>query len=171
MRRVAEPALALSMAPTGFVGLRTDAEGASGEAESAYGRGGPPDHKKPRGKGMVRKIGTSRRSIREPDGLHSHGRAAGPPKSHPAFACRKPFWGFGGSVALGGRKRLTRKTRAPCAPMWGRRFRLSTRRSRRLRPRVTDGAIPHRPVTNAKIVGTACGIDDRTGGMSDILRG
>ena len=68
MRRVAEAVLALSTAPTGFTAseLAAQVHSVSGETESAYGpRRAAYDLKKLRGKGMVRKIGASRRY--EPD--------------------------------------------------------------------------------------------------------
>jgi DNA-binding transcriptional ArsR family regulator len=74
MRRVAEAVLALSTAPTGFTAseLAQKVRAMSGEAESAYGpRRAAYDLKKLRGKGMVRKIGTSRRYEPEPDGLRA----------------------------------------------------------------------------------------------------
>ena len=74
MRRVAEAVQALSTAPTGFTAseLAQKVRAMSGEAESAYGpRRAAYDLKKLRGKGMVRKIGTSRRYEPEPDGLRA----------------------------------------------------------------------------------------------------
>ena len=74
MRRVAEAVLALSTAPTGFTAseLAGKVRAMSGEAESAYGpRRAAYDLKKLRGKGMVRKIATSRRYEPEPDGLRA----------------------------------------------------------------------------------------------------
>jgi hypothetical protein len=74
MRRVAEAVLALSTAPLGFTAseLAQKVRAMSGEAESAYGpRRAAYDLKKLRGKGMVRKIGTSRRYEPEPDGLRA----------------------------------------------------------------------------------------------------
>ena len=64
MRRVAEAVLALSTAPIGFTAseLAQKVRAMSGEAESEYGpRRAAYDLKKLRGKGMVCKIGTSRR--------------------------------------------------------------------------------------------------------------
>ena len=64
MRRVAEALQALSTAPTGFTAseLAEKVRALSGEAESAYGpRRVAYDLKKLRSKGMVRKIGASRR--------------------------------------------------------------------------------------------------------------
>jgi hypothetical protein len=74
MRRVAEAVQALSTAPTGFTAseLAQKVRAMSGEAESAYGpRRAAYDLKKLHGKGMVRKIGTSRRYEPEPDGLRA----------------------------------------------------------------------------------------------------
>jgi len=74
MRRVAEAVLALSTAPAGFTAseLAQKVRAMSGETESAYGpRRAAYDLKKLRGKGMVRKIGTSRRYEPEPDGLRA----------------------------------------------------------------------------------------------------
>jgi hypothetical protein len=74
MRRVAEAVLALSTAPTGFTSseLAQKVRAMSGEVESDYGpRRAAYDLKKLRGKGMVRKIGTSRRYEPEPDGLRA----------------------------------------------------------------------------------------------------
>ena len=74
MRRVAEAVQALSTAPTGFTAseLAEKVRALSGEAESAYGpRRAAYDLKKLRGKGMVRKIGTSRRYETEPAGLRA----------------------------------------------------------------------------------------------------
>ena len=74
MRRVAEAVLALSTAPTGFTAseMAQKVRAMSGEAESAYGpRRAAYDLKKLRGKGMLRKIGTSRRYETEPTGLRA----------------------------------------------------------------------------------------------------
>jgi len=74
MRRVAEAVLALSTAPTGFTAsaLAERVREMSGETESAYGpRRAAYDLKKLRGKGMLRKIGTSRRYETEPIGLRA----------------------------------------------------------------------------------------------------
>lgn len=74
MRRVAEAVLALSTAPTGFTASEPaqKVRAVSGEAESAYGpRRAAYDLKKLRGKGLVRKIGTSRRYDSEPAGLRA----------------------------------------------------------------------------------------------------
>ena len=74
MRRVAAAVLALSTAPTGFTAseLAEKVRTMSGEVESAYGpRRAAYDLKKLRGKGMVRKIGTSRRYEPEPAGLRA----------------------------------------------------------------------------------------------------
>jgi hypothetical protein len=63
MRRIAEAVLALSTAPTGFTAseLAEKVRAMSGDAESAGGpRRAAYDLKKLRGKGLVRKIGTSR---------------------------------------------------------------------------------------------------------------
>ena len=74
MRRVAEAVLALSTAPTGFTAseLAQKVRAMSGEEEAAYGpRRAAYDLKKLRGKGMLRKIGTSRRYQTEPTGLRA----------------------------------------------------------------------------------------------------
>ena len=74
MRRVAEAVLALSTSPAGFTAseLAQKVRAVSGEAESAYGpRHAAYDLKKLRGKGMVRKIGTSRRYEPELAGLRA----------------------------------------------------------------------------------------------------
>jgi DNA-binding transcriptional ArsR family regulator len=74
MRRVADSVLALSTSPTGFTAseLAQKVRAMSGEVESAYGpRRAAYDLKKLRGKGMVRKIGTSRRYEPEPAGLRA----------------------------------------------------------------------------------------------------
>ena len=74
MRRVAEAVLALSTAPTGFTAseLAQKVRAMSGQAESAYGpRRAAYDLKKLRGKGMVRKIGSSRRYETDADGLRA----------------------------------------------------------------------------------------------------
>jgi hypothetical protein len=74
MRRVAEAVLALSTAPTGFTAseLAQKVRAMSGEAESVYGpRRAAYDLKKLRGKGMLRKIGTSRRYETQPTGLRA----------------------------------------------------------------------------------------------------
>ena len=74
MRRVAKAVLALSTAPTGFTAseLAQKVRAMSGEAESTYGpRRAAYDLKKLRGKGLVRKIGTSRRYDSEPTGLRA----------------------------------------------------------------------------------------------------
>jgi repressor of nif and glnA expression len=66
--------LALSTAPTGFKAseLAEKVRAMSGEAESAYGpRRAAYDLKKLRGKGMVRKIGASRRYEPLPAGLRA----------------------------------------------------------------------------------------------------
>ena len=74
MVSLAEAVLALSTAPTGFTAseLAQKVRAMSGEAESAYGpRRAAYDLKNLRGKGMVRKIATSRRYEPEPDGLRA----------------------------------------------------------------------------------------------------
>ena len=74
MRRVAEAVLALSTAPTGFTAseLAQRVRAMTGEEESAYGpRRAAYDLKKLRGKGLVRKIGTSRRYESEPTSLRA----------------------------------------------------------------------------------------------------
>jgi hypothetical protein len=74
MRRVADALLALSTSPTGFTAsdLAEKVRAMSGEPESAYGpRRAAYDIKKFRGKGMVRKIGTSRRYEPLPQGLRT----------------------------------------------------------------------------------------------------
>jgi hypothetical protein len=73
-RRVAEAVLALSTAPTGFTAseLAQKVRAMSGEVESVYGpRRAAYDLKKLRGKGMLRKIGTSRRYETQPTGLRA----------------------------------------------------------------------------------------------------
>lgn len=74
MRRVAEAVLALSAAPAGFTSsdLASQVRSANGRPESEYGvRRAAYDIKKLRAKGMVRKIGKSRRYEPVPDGLRS----------------------------------------------------------------------------------------------------
>lgn len=74
MRQVAEAVQALSTAPTGFTAseLAEKVRAMSGEVEAAYGpRRAAYDLKKLRGKGMVRKIGTSRRYETDPAGLRA----------------------------------------------------------------------------------------------------
>jgi hypothetical protein len=74
MRRVAEAVLALSTSPEGFTAsaLAAKAREMSGQAETDYGpRRAAYDLKKLRGKGMVRKIGTSRRYEPLPEGLRA----------------------------------------------------------------------------------------------------
>jgi DNA-binding transcriptional ArsR family regulator len=74
MRRLVQAVLALSTAPTGFTAseLAHKVRAISGEPESAYGpRHAAYDLKKLRGKGMVRKIGNSRRYELERDGLRT----------------------------------------------------------------------------------------------------
>ena len=74
MRRVAEALLALSTAPTGLTSseLAQKLRAMSGQAEADYGPWRAAyDLKKLRGKGMVFKIGTSRRYEPEPDGLRA----------------------------------------------------------------------------------------------------
>jgi hypothetical protein len=74
MRRLVEAVLPLSTAPTGFTAseLAHKVRVMSGEPESAYGpRRAAYDLKKLRGKGMVRKIGNSRRYELERDGLRT----------------------------------------------------------------------------------------------------
>jgi len=74
MRRVADAVLALSTAPTGFTAseLAQKVRAMTGEEESAYGpRRAAYDLKKLRGKGLVRKIGTSRRYESEPTSLRA----------------------------------------------------------------------------------------------------
>lgn len=74
MRRVAEAALALSTSPAGFTAsaLAQKVRAMSGAAESEYGpRRAAYDLKKLRGKGMVRKIGSSRRYEPVPEGLRA----------------------------------------------------------------------------------------------------
>ncbi len=74
MRRVAEAVLALSTSPTGFTAsdLAHKVRAMSGQAESEYGpRRAAYDLKKLRGKGMVGKIGRSRRYEPVPEGLRT----------------------------------------------------------------------------------------------------
>jgi hypothetical protein len=74
MRRVAEAVLALSASPAGFTASQLAAQihSGTGTPESAYGvRRAAYDIKKLRAKGMVRKIGKSRRYEPVPDGLRS----------------------------------------------------------------------------------------------------
>lgn len=74
MRRVAEAVLALSTSPTGFTAseLAQKVRAMSGEPESQYGaRRAAYDIKKLRAKGMVRKIGKSRRYEPLPEGLRA----------------------------------------------------------------------------------------------------
>ena len=74
MRRVAESVLALSAAPAGFTSsdLASQVRSANGQSESEYGtRRAAYDIKKLRAKGMVRKIGKSRRYEPVPEGLRS----------------------------------------------------------------------------------------------------
>ena len=74
MRRVAEAVLALSTSPEGFTAsaLAAKVREMSGQAETDYGpRRAAYDLKKLRGKGMVRKIGTSRRYEPLPEGLRA----------------------------------------------------------------------------------------------------
>jgi hypothetical protein len=73
IRWVAEAVLALSATPTGFTASELARQVQSmNEAEFAYGpRRAAYDLKKLRGKGMVRKIGTSRRYEPEPAGLRA----------------------------------------------------------------------------------------------------
>jgi hypothetical protein len=74
MRRVAEAVLALSPSPAGFTSsdLAREVRALSGEIESEYGpRRAAYDIKKLRAKGMVRKIGKSRRYEPVPEGLRA----------------------------------------------------------------------------------------------------
>jgi hypothetical protein len=74
MRRAAEAVLALSAAPAGFTAsdLARQVHSLSGQAESEYGpRRAADDIKKLRAKGMVGKIGKSRRYEPVPEGLRS----------------------------------------------------------------------------------------------------
>jgi hypothetical protein len=74
MRRAAEAVLALSAAPAGFTAsdLARQVHSLSGHAESEYGpRRAAYDIKKLRAKGMVGKIGKSRRYEPVPEGLRS----------------------------------------------------------------------------------------------------
>jgi hypothetical protein len=74
MRRVAEAVLALSTSPAGFTAsqLAQKVREMSGQAEADYGpRRAAYDLKKLRGKGMVRKIGSSRRYEPVPEGLRA----------------------------------------------------------------------------------------------------
>jgi DNA-binding transcriptional ArsR family regulator len=74
MRRVAEAVLALSTSPVGFTAseLAQRVGDMNGAAGSAYGpRHAAYDLKKLRGKGMVRKIGSSRRYEPVPEGLRA----------------------------------------------------------------------------------------------------
>jgi hypothetical protein len=74
MRRVAEAVLALSASPAGFTasGLARQVHSMTGQPESGYGaRRAAYDIKKLRAKGMVRKIGKSRRYEPVPEGLRS----------------------------------------------------------------------------------------------------
>jgi hypothetical protein len=74
MRRVIEAVLALSTAPTGFSAseLAEKVRSLSGQPESEYGpRRAAYDIKKFRAKGMIRKIGKSRRYEPVPEGLRA----------------------------------------------------------------------------------------------------
>ena len=77
MREVAEAVMALSTSPTSPAGftasdLAQKVRKMNGQAEADYGpRRAAYDLKKLRGKGMVRKIGTSRRYETEPTGLRA----------------------------------------------------------------------------------------------------
>jgi hypothetical protein len=77
MRQVAEAVMALSTSPTSPAGFTASALAQkvckmNGQAEAEYGpRRAAYDLKKLRGKGMVRKIATSRRYEAEPDGLRA----------------------------------------------------------------------------------------------------
>lgn len=74
MRRVAEAILALSTAPTGFTAseLAGKVRDISGEAQPQYGpRRAAYDIKKFRAKGMIRRIGKSRRYESVPEGLRA----------------------------------------------------------------------------------------------------
>jgi hypothetical protein len=74
MRRVAEAVLALSAAPTGFTSsdLALQVRSSTGKPEPEYGvRRAAYDIKKLRAKGMIRKIGKSRRYETIPEGLRS----------------------------------------------------------------------------------------------------
>ena len=74
MRRVADAVLALASSPTGFTAsdLAEKVRAMSGESDSAYGaRRAAYDIKKLRGKGMVLKIGASRRYEPLPEGLRA----------------------------------------------------------------------------------------------------
>ena len=74
MRRVAEAVLALSASPVGFTasGLAGQVHSMTGQPESGYGaRRAAYDIKKLRAKGMVRRIGKSRRYEPVPEGLRS----------------------------------------------------------------------------------------------------
>jgi hypothetical protein len=74
MRRVAEAVLALSTSPTGFTAsdLTQKVRAMNGPAEPEYGpRRAAYDIKKLRGKGMVRKIGNSRRYETVTEGLRA----------------------------------------------------------------------------------------------------
>jgi hypothetical protein len=77
MRQVVEAVMALSISPTSPAGftasdLAQKVRKMNGQAEAEYGpRRAAYDLKKLRGKGMVRKIGTSRRYEAEPDGLRA----------------------------------------------------------------------------------------------------
>jgi hypothetical protein len=77
MRQVAEAVMALSTSPTSSAGFTASDLAQKvckihGQAEADYGpRRAAYDLKKLRGKGMVRKIGTSRRYEPEPDGLRA----------------------------------------------------------------------------------------------------
>jgi hypothetical protein len=74
MRRVAAAVLALSTSPVGFTAsdLAQKVRAMSGQPEAEYGaRRAAYDIKKLRGKGMVRKIGKSRRYDALPDGLRA----------------------------------------------------------------------------------------------------
>jgi hypothetical protein len=74
MRRVSEAVLALSAAPAGFTAsdLACQARSAYGQPESDYGvRRAAYDIKKLRAKGILRKIGASRRYETVPEGLRS----------------------------------------------------------------------------------------------------
>src|SRR6202047_71250 len=92
IRRVAEAVLALSAWPAGFTAsdLARQINLMSGQPESEYGpRRAAYDIKKLRAKGMVCKIGKSRRYEPVPEGLPSRSRPQNQPIQRPAITTTK----------------------------------------------------------------------------------
>jgi hypothetical protein len=111
IRRVAEAVLALSATPAGFTAsdVARQVQSMSGQPESKYGpRRAAYDIKRLRAKGMVSRIGKSRRYQPVPGGLRiAHCYADPARENHPAAAGRQRPTGAAGKTSLSHARRST----------------------------------------------------------------